>query len=160
MDISAFIEKRIAKQLWLPFIDYYEMPQEKEDTVILFHLPRMSKQKLTDQAKLEGLSVTGLLNRLITDCITGKVQQIFKPKTGRGHKVEGVENKAKELLREKHPKTVRLVEIAKYCDVSQARAARIVDNLSGNLTDGEYEFLVYTDDDGSIGIFRDDKLGI
>ena len=87
-----------------------------------------------------------------------------KPKTGRGNISVDITEKTKELLRKHHPETVRLVDIANYTGVSQARAARIIDNLSGNLTNGEYNFLTYVEEEGKnrgrVGIFRDDLTGV
>jgi hypothetical protein len=171
VDINAFIERRMAKQLWLPFVEYYEPPEEKEDTVILFHLPMVIKKALADQARLEGLSVTGLLNALISDYISGrleKLKQALKPKTGRGNINLGEINLAKEFLRKNHPHTVRIVDIANYCGVKQARAARLVDMLSGAENKGDSasdeindSFLVYQDEDtGRVGIFKDEELGV
>jgi hypothetical protein len=148
----------------LPFkeLEKYTPPEKPDDAVILFHITQEMKDNVSKAARLQATSVTKLLNGLISDYLE-TLKQVLRPekkKTGRGNVDSGQLEKAKELLRKKHPETVRLVDIANYCKVSQARAARIVDNLSGNLTDGEYDFLVYTDDDKTVGIFRDDKSGI
>jgi hypothetical protein len=92
------------------------------------------------------------------------LEERIKPKTGRGNISVDIIEKAKELLRAKHPETVRFIDIAKYCHVSGCRAARIVDYLSGNVSNGEYNFLTYVEDEGKntgrVGIFRDDLTGI
>jgi hypothetical protein len=150
-------------QKLLPFkeLQDYSPPEKPDDAVILFHITQEMKGDVAKAARLQAKSVTGLLNDIISDYLE-TFRQLLKPKkpTGRGHADLDQLEKAKELLRKKHPETVRLVDIAHYCGVSQARAARIVDNLSGNLTDGEYDFLVYNEDDKTVGIARDDKLGI
>jgi hypothetical protein len=171
VDIQAFIDKRVSKQLWLPFVEYYEPPKEKEDTVILFHLPMLIKKTLSEQASIEGLSVTGLLNALISDYISRKLErlkQAVKPKTGRGNINLDEIKLAKEFLRKNYPKQVRIVDLANYCGVKQARAARLVDLLSGGENKGDSasdeindSFLVWQDDDtGKVGIWKDDVLGI
>ena len=138
--------------------------------MILFHLPKMTKQAIADQAKLEGLSVTGLLNRLAGDYITGKleaVKQALTPKrTGRGNRNKAPEDLAKKLLREVYPGGIRAITLAKYIsadgnEFTQAQAMRILDNLSGNTDQREYDFLVYYDPDAETYIIaRDDLLGI
>jgi len=124
--------------------------------IIIFNLPENLYNDIVVCVKKEHMTINGFFKSLVSDFL----DRSDKPKTGRGNKSVEVEELAKKLLRNKHPETVRLFELAKFCGVSQARAARIVDNLSGNLTDGEYDFLCFTDDDGRIGIFRDDKLEI
>jgi hypothetical protein len=170
--INAFIEKRISKQLWLPFVERYAPPKEKEDTVILFHLPTMTKKALADQARLEGLSVTGLLNALISGYISGKVEklkQALKPATGRGNVNEAEISLAKEFLRKMHPRQARLKDIAGFAGVSNARARGLMDLLSGVSNDKAGEgfdaksFLVGINDDvkpAAYFIFKDEKLGI
>jgi hypothetical protein len=172
VDINTFIEKRMAKQLWLPFVEYYEPPKEKEDTVILFHLPMITKKTLADQARLEGLSVTGLLNALISDYISGKVEKLkqsLKPATGRGNVNETEINLAKGYLRKIHPKYARLKDIAEFAGVSNARARGLMDLLSGVSNDKAGEefdtksFLVGINDDvkpATYFISKDEKLGI
>ena len=118
-------------------------PEIREDDVILFHIKRKNKETLAYQAKLEGLSVTGLLNALIADYISKKletVKQVLKPKTGRGNIDWERLEKAKELIRSK-PEGVRLQDIAVYCGCSNARARGLIDILSDTHT--QKEFLVY-----------------
>jgi hypothetical protein len=172
VDINTFIEKRIAKQLWLPFVEYYEPTKEKENTVILFHLPMMIKKTFAEQARLEGLSITGLLNTLISDYISSKVEklkQTIKPTTGRGNVNEAEINLAKDYLRRIHPKTARLKDIADFAGVSNARARGLMDLLSGVSNDKAEEefdtksFLVGINDDvkpATYFIFKDEKLRI
>jgi len=160
------------KQLYL-FKDLKHEPPI-QDTTVLFHIKRANKEKFADIAKLEGLSVTGLLNVLISDYISGKVEklkQALKPKTGRGNtNLEEIE-KAKEFFRKMHPKPIRKVELAKAVGCSQARALIILNILSGVSNDKEKDgaefvskdFLVYEDDEGGYtryGIYKDAQGGI
>jgi len=152
-------------QLCFPFADILETPIKPIDTVILFHIERPTKDDLVKQAKKQGLSITGLLNGIIKDYLSA-LKQVVK-KTGRGNIATEQIDKAKELLRKKHPNTVRLVDIARYCNVSQARAARLVDLLSGGENKGDSSsneindsFLVWQDDTGEVGISKDVELGI
>jgi len=138
-----------------------------QDTTVLFHIQRANKEKFADIAKLEGLSVTGLLNALILDYIKSKI----KPKTGRGNtNLEEIE-KAKEFFRKMHPKPIRKVELANYVGCSQARALIILNILSGVSNDKEKDgaefvskdFLVYEDDEDGYtryGIYKDVQGGI
>jgi len=122
-------------------------PEIREDDVILFHIKRKNKETLADQARLEGLSVTGLLNTLIADYLTKKleaVKQVFKQKTGRGNIDWDQLEKVKELMRSRDPEGVRLQDIAEYCDCSNARARGLIDILSDTHT--QTEFLVYEED--------------
>ena len=119
-------------------------PELREDDVILFHIKRKNKETLADQAKLEGLSVTGLLNTLIADYISKKLEsakQAIKPKTGRGNIDWEQLEKVKELMRSRDPEGVRLQDIAEFCGCSNARARGLIDILSDTHT--QKEFLVY-----------------
>ena len=88
-------------------------------------------------------------------------------KTGRGNIATDQIEAAKRYLRKVYPSTAKTVEIAEYCKVSQARAARLMDLLSGTTNKGdsasEYirtDFLVYYDEDTSeYGIFLDRETG-
>jgi len=156
------------KQLYL-FKDYTPDPPITDATV-LFHIQRQNKEKFADIAKLEGLSVAGLLNRLIADYIKSKLEKI-KPKTGRGNtNVDEIE-KAKEFFRKMHPRPVRKVELANYIGCSQARALIILNILSGVSNDRDKEgaefvpkdFLVGENDDmrpTTYFIYKDKALGI
>jgi len=154
-------------QLCFPFIDISEIPISPIDTVILFHIEKPVKDDLAEQAKKQGVSITKLLNGIIKDYLSS-LGQIIKKKTGRGNRATDQIEKAKAFLREKHPGTVRLADIANRCHVSQARAARLVDLLSGGENKGDSasdgindSFLVYQDEEtGKVGIFKDVELGI
>ena len=67
-----------------------------------------------------------------------------KKETGRGNRDQEAETKVKEYMR-KHNQGVTAVEIAEHLQVSQARAARILDNLS--IIGEDNKFLIYEDDD-------------
>ena len=76
----------------------------------------------------------------------GKEEQRF-PSTGRGHIDTEALEKTKQCLRQ-HPEGVTAVQVAEAVGVSQARAARLLDLLSGG-QDGEsgQDFLIYVDDE-------------
>ena len=67
--------------------------------------------------------------------------------TGRGHIDTGALDKTKQLLRQ-HPEGVTAVQVANFVGCSQARAARLLDLLSGG-QEGEsgQNFLISMDDD-------------
>jgi len=143
-----------------------------EDTTVLFHIQRANKERFADMAKLEGLSLTGLLNALIADYISGRLAKLKeKIKTGRGNANVGEIDKAKEFFRKMHPKPVRKVELANYIGCSQARALIILNILSGVSNDKEKEgaefvskdFLVGENDDQNpltYFIYKDKEMGI
>jgi len=137
------------------------------DTTVLFHIQRANKEKFADIAKLEGLSVTGLLNALILDYIKSKI----KPKTGRGNANLDEIERAKEFFRKMHPKPIRKVELANYVGCSQARALIILNILSGVSNDKEKDGAEFISKDFIVGenddtrpltyfIFKDKELGI
>jgi len=148
--------------------------QPVQDATVLFHIQRANKEKFADIAKLEGLSVTGLLNLLITDYISGKVEklkQAVKPKTGRGNANLDEIDKAKAFFRREHPRPIRKVELAKAVGCSQARALIILNILSGVSNDKEKDgaefvskdFLVGENDDTrptTYFVAKDRELGI
>ena len=126
--------------------------------MILFHLPRATKESLAAHARKEGKSTTRLLNELIAAYITPK------KKVGRGN-VDLVQvERAKAILRTRHPDPVSATEIAKHVGCTRARAERLLDILSGNATDSANtatDFLVYEDDStGSpmFGIAKDIEM--
>ena len=128
--------------------------------MILFHLPRTVKESLAAKAREEGKSTTGLLNELIACYIT----EPPKKKVGRGN-VDLVQvERAKAILRTRHPDPVSATEIAKHVGCTRARAERLLDILSGNATDNANaatDFLVYEDDStGSpmFGIAKDIEM--
>jgi hypothetical protein len=88
-----------------------------------------------------------------------------KSVTGRGHlNTEQIE-KAMWFFRRKHPREITPIQLAKYLKCENARAARIIDILSGNETDGDIraDFLLYSNDDNKpirYGIFIDKEYGI
>jgi len=136
------LPERGGGQLYL-FPEY--KPEIKEDAVILFHLKKKNKETLADQAKLEGLSVTGLLNALIADYISKKleaVKQLVKKPTGRGNVDREAIEKVKELMRSRDPEGVRLQDIAEYVGCSNARARGLIDILSV-VSDSNTDFFVY-----------------
>jgi hypothetical protein len=134
---------------------------KEKDAIILFHIPIGLKENLAVEAKERKLSMTKLINRFIVESLKKK-----SITTGRGHlDIDAVE-KTKEYLRKKYPEPVRAIDIAQYTGKSQARAARILDLLSGDTTESENtynDFLVYLNDDTSpvsYGIFKDTERGI
>jgi len=161
-------------QLYL-FKDLTQEPP-MPDTTVLFHIQRANKEKFADIAKLEGLSVTSLLNVLISDYISGKLEklkQAVKPKkkTGRGNTNLDEIEKAKEFFRKMHPNPIRKVELAKAVGCSQARALIILNILSGVSNDKEKDgtefiskdFLVGENDDQkplTYFIYKDKVMGI
>jgi hypothetical protein len=85
--------------------------------------------------------------------------------TGRGHLDTEAIEKAKELLRKKHPESVRAIDIANFTGKSQCRAARLLDYLSGDCGESlnsNYDFLIYSNDDRprTYSIFKDEEKGI
>jgi hypothetical protein len=86
--------------------------------------------------------------------------------TGRGHLDTIAIQKTKEYLRMKHPQSVRILDIALYTGKSQARAARLLDYLSGNCGENQNtntDFLIYINDDvepKTYNIFIDREKGI
>jgi len=147
-------------QLYL-FPDY--KPEiEEGDTVILFHLKKNNKETLADQAKLEGLTVTGLLNALIADYLAKKLEAVkaVVKKTGRGNIDRGAIEKLKELMRNKAPEGVRLQDIAEYVGCSNARARGLIDLVS-DVWDSNTDFLVYESEKKPTRyfIYRDGKEG-
>jgi len=155
-------------QLYL-FKDFIPV-QPAPDATVLFHIQRANKEKFQDIAKLEGLSLTSLLNALINEHIKSWFER-KKPKTGRGNTNLGEIDKAKEFFRLKHPRPIRKVELANYVGCSQARALIILNILSGVSNDREKDgaefvpkdFLVGENDDTSpltYFIYKDKKLGI
>jgi len=140
------------------------------DTTVLFHIQRANKEKFADIAKLEGLSVTGLLNALILDYIKSKIEKI-KPKTGRGNTNLNEIDKAKEFFRKMHPRPIRKVELANYVGCSQARALIILNILSGVSNDKEKDGAEFSSKDFLVGenddqnpltyfIYKDKEMGI
>jgi hypothetical protein len=136
------------------------MMREK-DAVILFHIPIELKENLAVEAKERKLSMTKLINRYIADCIKKKAIA-----TGRGHiDVDSIE-KTKTFLRKRHPNPVRIIDVANYVGVQQARAARLLDLLSGDCGENENtntDFLIYCNDDvnpKTYNIFKDTQKGI
>ena len=81
-------------------------------------------------------------------------------KGGRGNKDEETLKKVKQYLRA-HREGVTAVEIGNFVGVSQARATRLLDLLSGNSDDNS--FLVYVDDEGSDPLYyihKDNEGGV
>jgi len=74
--------------------------------------------------------------------------------------------KTKEFMRLKHPEPVRAVDIAHYTGKTQARAARLLDYLSGYCGENENtntDFLIYCNDEETpvtYNIFLDRETGI
>jgi hypothetical protein len=133
-----------------------EVLLEPEDAIILFHLPRDVKDSLVNEARKRNFSITKLLNDLISGFLKPK-----KP-TGRGHTDLDQIEKAKEILRMRHPEGVRAIEIADHVGCDNARARGLMDLLSEK-TESNPDFLV-CEDGGRRStlyyIYRDDKLGI
>jgi AraC-like DNA-binding protein len=86
--------------------------------------------------------------------------------TGRGHIDYEAIQKIKDFLRLNHPKGIRAIDIAKHIGCSRARAARLLDLLSGDTNENENtnnDFLVFVNDDElpvTYGIFKDIETGI
>ena len=102
------------------------------------------------RARREGKSTTRLLNELIAACITPK------KKTGRGNVDLAQIERAKEILRMRHPGGASATEIARHVGCTRARAERLLDILSGNAADSANaatDFLVYEDDSGGRPMF-------
>lgn len=79
------------------------------------------------------------------------------PTTGRGNRDVEAENKVKEFLRN-HDEGVTACQVANHIGVSQARAARILDNLS--IMGEDNNFLIYSDDELDETLYfvhKDDK---
>ena len=129
-----------------------------KDAVILFHIPIELKKTLVSEAKERKLSVTKLINKFIIEALQKKPIT-----TGRGHiDIDAIE-KTKDFLRKKHPEPVRAIDIAQHTGKSQARAARLLDLLSGDCGENENtntDFLVYVNDDSTYSIFKDTERGI
>ena len=139
--------KSIPGQLYLPFKELKNTePQEtKADTVILFHLPKEIKDNLATQARLKNLSVTKLLNELISKFLsTIKAEKRGRKATGRGNVDLKQVEKVKEYMRE-HREGVLPVDVARYVGCNPVRAIRLLDLLSG-VGGREVDFLVYEDD--------------
>jgi hypothetical protein len=93
-------------------------------------------------------------------------------KTGRGHIDTYAISETKKYLRLCYPGQVRPIEISEYLteklgrNISQARAARLLDYFSGDCGDNENtvtDFLVYADYEvkpTTYGIFKDIELGV
>ena len=152
-------------QLYL-FTDLKQEPPVS-DTTVLFHIQRANKEKFADIAKLEGLSITGLLNALIVEYIKSKI----KPKTGRGNTNLNEIDKAKEFFRKMHPRPIRKVELANYVGCSQARALIILNILSGVSNDKKKDGAEFIPEDFLVGenddqnpltyfIYKDKETGI
>jgi hypothetical protein len=85
--------------------------------------------------------------------------------TGRGHLDVIAIERTKELLRKRHPEPVRIIDVALYTQKSQARAARLLDYLSGSsegYENSNYDFLIYVNDERprTYSIFKDTETGI
>lgn len=78
------------------------------------------------------------------------------PTTGRGHKDEEKLDAVKQYLRS-HREGVTAIEVGNHVGVSQARATRLLDLLSGNSDDNS--FLVYSDEEGSNPLYFLSKDG-
>ena len=74
----------------------------------------------------------------------GRIRFDYDKKGGRGNTDDEAIEKVKQYLRN-HPDGVRAVDLASHIGTSQARAARLLDLLSGNSDDNS--FLVYTDEE-------------
>ena len=87
-------------------------------------------------------------------------------RTGRGYIDSVAIEKTKKYMRMKHPEPVRAVDIAHYTGKTQARAARLLDYLSGFCGESEnsnLDFLIYCNDDKkpiTYNIFIDREMGI
>ena len=94
--------------------------------------------------------MTGLLNDLIRGYITPA------RKTGRGNIDVAQLERAKEILRMRHPHGVRAAEIARHVGCGTARVPGLLDMLSGNCDENantQTDFLVYQDDSGGRPVF-------
>lgn len=154
---------------------------ESNDSVIIFHIPATLKDDLVKIIKKQNLTITGILISLIRSYINMhgylyKLKHIFKPKTGRGNVKIDQHDLVKEFMRKEYPKPVRPIQIAEYITkktgekITQARATRLLDNLSGLSDDKDKDgnkmpegFLVGSNDDDkpiTYFIFLDKELGI
>jgi hypothetical protein len=131
-----------------------------ENTTLLVQLPADLKLQALVKAKQEKKYLSEIIRAALIDFIRGKKT------TGRGHLNTDQIEKAKKYLRNNHPKLIRAVDLANYVGCEQARAARLLDYLSGGCGESENtntDFLVYVDDSENqtlYGIFKDTETGI
>jgi hypothetical protein len=124
-----------------------------KNTTLLVQLPADLKLQALVKAKQEKTYLSEIIRAALLDFITPKKT------TGRGNIDHDQINKTKQYLRNIHPETARIVDIAHYVDCDQLRAARLLDLLSG-AENANADFLVYADDNNRYGIFKDTETGI
>jgi len=117
---------------------------------ITIMLEKSAYDTVAGYIKKEHVTIGNLFIKLFNDYLN-------KPTTGRGHRDTDAENKVKKFMRQ-HCEGVTACEVARHLDISQARAARILDNLS--VMGEDNEFLIYADDELDeplYFIFKDDE---
>jgi len=124
-----------------------------DKTTLLVQLPADLKLQALVKAKQERKYLSQIIRAALIDFIAPKKT------TGRGNINTVQIDKTKQFLREKHPETVRIRDIANFVGCDQVRAARLIDLLSG-AENSDSDFLVYADDNGSYGISKDTETGI
>jgi hypothetical protein len=164
-------QKKQTGQLCFQFMGYEiePTPEERGNSTVSARLPREVKNEFLTAVQSRNLTIGEALSRLVREYIASFVKAKEK-KTGRGNKDVDQLELTKEYIRYQHPVEVRAIEVAEYLTkkqgekVSQARATRLLDILSGGL-DGlsGQEFLVGMNDDEkptTYFIFKDAELGI
>ena len=94
-----------------------------KEAVIYFHIPFALKANLETEAKNRNLSMTKLINHIITESLKIK-------KTGRGNRA-GDHQLVIDYLRSIHPETARKITISQATGIKQNRVLIILNNLSG-----------------------------
>jgi len=113
---------------------------------------------------MASLSVPKFGPQNIVNCLF--IVYLVSMQTGRGYIDSVAIEKAKEYMRLKHPQSVRAVDIARYTGKTQARAARLLDYLSGYCGESENtntDFLIFCNDGEkpcTYNIFKDIETGI
>jgi len=141
-----------------------------DNTTLSAKLPKELKKEFVTAIKSRNLTVEKVISQLITEYIASLKRAKEKKKTGRGNIDLDQLELTKEYIRYQHPVEVRAIEVSEYLTkkqgqkVSQARATRLLDILSGgeNGLSGQ-EFLVGMNDDEkptTYFIFKDVELGV
>jgi len=171
LDLEKHSEKKQQGQLCFQFMGFEIEPpsEERGNATVSARLPKDVKNDFVTAVKSRSLTIEKVLSQLVRDYITS-LSKPKEKKTGRGNKDTDQLDLAKEFFRDRYPVEVRAIEVAEYLTkkqgekVSQARATRLLDILSGGL-DGlsGQEFLVGMNDDEkptTYFIYKDTELGI
>jgi antitoxin component of RelBE/YafQ-DinJ toxin-antitoxin module len=149
--------------------DIEPMPEARAVATLSARLPKEVKNEFKAVVRSRSLTIENVLSQLVREYIASLTKPREK-KTGRGNKDTEQLDLVKEYIRNRHPIEVRAIEVSEYLTrkqgekVSQARATRLLDILSGGI-DGlsGQEFLVGMNDDEkptTYFIFKDAELGI